>query len=103
MQYRVIVNPLTDPSIGTSAILCVRSLVAPVDLDPAFAVGALGEDHEGRILLPILRRREERAAVRELIIPVTTKDWLLILPYVLLVPTILGRERVQRVARLRRD
>jgi serine/threonine protein kinase len=43
-----------------------------------------------------------RAAVRELIIPVTTKDWLLILPYVLLVPTILGREQLQRLARLRR-
>jgi serine/threonine protein kinase len=40
-----------------------------------------------------------REAVRELIIPVTTKDWLLILPYVLLVPTILGREQLQRLAR----
>jgi hypothetical protein len=40
-----------------------------------------------------------RAAVRELIIPVTTKDWLLILPYLLLVPAILGREQWQRLAR----
>ncbi|HWZ92920.1 MAG TPA: serine/threonine-protein kinase, partial [Polyangiaceae bacterium] len=40
-------------------------------------------------------------AVRELIIPVTTKDWLLILPYVLLVPTLLGREQLQRLAHRR--
>ncbi len=40
-------------------------------------------------------------AVRELIIPVTTKDWLLILPYVLLVPALLGREHLQRLARRR--
>jgi serine/threonine protein kinase len=42
-----------------------------------------------------------RQAVRELIIPVTTKDWLLILPYVLLIPTILGREQLTRWARRR--
>jgi serine/threonine protein kinase len=42
-----------------------------------------------------------REAVRELIIPVTTKDWLLILPYVLLVPALLGREQLQRLARRR--
>ncbi|HTA90707.1 MAG TPA: hypothetical protein VK745_14050, partial [Polyangiaceae bacterium] len=42
-------------------------------------------------------------AVRELIIPVTTKDWLLILPYVLLVPALLGRERLQRLAQRRRS
>ncbi len=41
-------------------------------------------------------------AVRELIIPVTTKDWLLILPYVLLVPALLGRERLQRLAQRHR-
>src|SRR5450432_1941271 len=44
-----------------------------------------------------------KQAVRELIIPVTTKDWLLILPYVLLVPTILGLEQLQRLARRRRE
>jgi serine/threonine protein kinase len=42
-------------------------------------------------------------AVRELIIPVTTKDWLLILPYVLLIPMILGREQWQRLVRRRRE
>ncbi len=42
-----------------------------------------------------------RDAVRELIIPVTTKDWLLILPYVLLIPTILAREQLARLAHRR--
>jgi hypothetical protein len=30
------------------------------------------------------------------LIPVTSKDWLMILPYVLLVPMLLGRDYVQR-------
>jgi serine/threonine protein kinase len=42
----------------------------------------------------------QRADLHQLI-PVTTKDWLLMLPYVLLVPTLLGRDYVQRL-RLRR-
>jgi hypothetical protein len=37
----------------------------------------------------------QRAALYQLI-PVTTKDWLLMLPYVLLVPTVLTRDYVQR-------
>ena len=40
-------------------------------------------------------------SVRELPIPLTTKDWLLILPYVLLFPVLLLRDIVQR-RRLRR-
>jgi hypothetical protein len=38
----------------------------------------------------------QREALRELIVPVTTKDWLVILPYVLLVPLLLSRDAVQR-------
>lgn len=37
-----------------------------------------------------------REAIRELILPVTTKDWLVILPYALLVPVLLGRDHVQQ-------
>jgi hypothetical protein len=37
--------------------------------------------------------REE--AIRDLIVPVTAGDWLLILPYALLVPVLLGRDTVQ--------
>ncbi len=37
-----------------------------------------------------------REAVRELILPVTTKDWLVILPYALLVPVLLGRDHIQQ-------
>jgi serine/threonine protein kinase len=37
-----------------------------------------------------------RDAIRDLIIPVTSKDWLLILPYVLLIPALLFRDRAQR-------
>jgi hypothetical protein len=36
-----------------------------------------------------------REAIRELIVPVTTKDWLIILPYVLLMPVLLTRDQVQ--------
>jgi hypothetical protein len=36
-----------------------------------------------------------RAGLHQLI-PVTTKDWLVVLPYVLLVPTLLGRDYVQK-------
>jgi serine/threonine protein kinase len=43
----------------------------------------------------------QRDAIRELIVPVTTKDWLVILPYVLLVPLLLSRDAWQR-RRLRR-
>ena len=43
----------------------------------------------------------QREALRELIVPVTTKDWLVILPYVLLVPLLLSRDALQR-RRLRR-
>jgi serine/threonine protein kinase len=43
-----------------------------------------------------------REAIRELILPVTTKDWLIILPYALLVPVLLTRDQVQsRVLRRR--
>jgi serine/threonine protein kinase len=35
-------------------------------------------------------------ALRELPVPLTTKDWLLILPYVLLFPVLLSRDTVQR-------
>lgn len=35
-----------------------------------------------------------REAIRELILPVTTKDWLLILPYSLIVPVLLFRDRL---------
>jgi serine/threonine protein kinase len=35
-------------------------------------------------------------AVLHQLIPVTTKDWLVVLPYVLLVPTLLARDHVQR-------
>jgi serine/threonine protein kinase len=38
----------------------------------------------------------KRDALRELIVPVTTKDWLVILPYVLLVPLLLSRDALQR-------
>jgi hypothetical protein len=38
----------------------------------------------------------QRDALRELIVPVTTKDWLVILPYVLLVPLLLSRDALQR-------
>jgi hypothetical protein len=41
-----------------------------------------------------------RAGLHQLL-PVTTKDWLVLLPYVLLVPTLLGRDFVQKW-RLRR-
>ena len=41
-----------------------------------------------------------RAGLHQLL-PVTTKDWLVLLPYVLLVPTLLGRDSVQKW-RLRR-
>jgi hypothetical protein len=34
-------------------------------------------------------------------VPVTTKDWLVVLPYVLLVPMLMGRDFVQK-RRLRR-
>ena len=37
----------------------------------------------------------QRAGLHRLI-PVTTKDWLVVLPYVLLVPTLLGRDYVQK-------
>ncbi len=37
-----------------------------------------------------------REAIRELILPVTTKDWLVILPYALLVPVLLGRDHIQQ-------
>lgn len=37
----------------------------------------------------------QRDAIRELILPVTTRDWLLILPYALLVPLLLVRDRAQ--------
>ncbi len=37
----------------------------------------------------------QRTALHQLI-PVTTKDWLVVLPYVLLVPMLLGRDHVQR-------
>jgi len=43
----------------------------------------------------------QRDALRELIVPVTTKDWLVILPYALLVPLLLSRDALQR-RRLRR-
>jgi hypothetical protein len=43
----------------------------------------------------------QRDELRELIVPVTTKDWLVILPYVLLVPLLLSRDTLQR-RRLRR-
>ena len=42
----------------------------------------------------------QRAVLHQLI-PVTTKDWLVVLPYVLLVPMLLGRDYVQKV-RLRK-
>jgi hypothetical protein len=35
-------------------------------------------------------------AIRDLIVPVTTKDWLLILPYALCVPVLLLRDHIQR-------
>jgi len=37
----------------------------------------------------------QRAGLNQLI-PVTTKDWLVVLPYVLLVPTLLARDYVQK-------
>jgi hypothetical protein len=40
-------------------------------------------------------------AIRQLVMPVTTKQWLLILPYVLLVPVLLARDSVE-LALLRR-
>ena len=43
----------------------------------------------------------QRAALHQLI-PVTTKDWLVVLPYVLLVPVLLGRDVLQRWALRRR-
>jgi hypothetical protein len=43
----------------------------------------------------------QRDALREVIVGVTTKDWLVILPYVLLVPLLLSRDTLQR-RRLRR-
>jgi serine/threonine protein kinase len=41
-------------------------------------------------------------AIRDLVIPVTSKDWLLILPYVLLIPALLLRDRAQRWILMRR-
>jgi hypothetical protein len=38
----------------------------------------------------------QRDALREVIVPVTTKDWLVLLPYVLLVPLLLSRDTLQR-------
>jgi serine/threonine protein kinase len=38
----------------------------------------------------------QRSGLHQLI-PVTTKDWLVVLPYVLLVPMLLGRDHVQRL------
>ena len=38
----------------------------------------------------------QRDVLSELIVPVTTKDWLVILPYVLLVPLLLSRDALQR-------
>jgi hypothetical protein len=38
----------------------------------------------------------QRDALREVIVPVTTKDWLVILPYVLLLPLLLSRDALQR-------
>jgi hypothetical protein len=38
----------------------------------------------------------QRDALRDVIVPVTTKDWLVVLPYVLLVPLFLSRDAVQR-------
>jgi hypothetical protein len=35
-------------------------------------------------------------SIRDLPVPLTTKDWLLILPYVLLFPVLLSRDAVQR-------
>jgi hypothetical protein len=35
-------------------------------------------------------------SMRELPVPLTTKDWLLILPYVLLFPVLLSRDALQR-------
>jgi hypothetical protein len=35
-------------------------------------------------------------SVRDLPVPLTTKDWLLILPYVLLFPVLLSRDAIQR-------
>jgi serine/threonine protein kinase len=43
----------------------------------------------------------QRAAFHQLI-PVTTKDWLVVMPYVLLVPVLLGRDPLQRWALRRR-
>ena len=43
-----------------------------------------------------------RDAIRDLIIPVTSKDWLLILPYALLIPALLLRDRAQRWLLVRR-
>jgi hypothetical protein len=42
-----------------------------------------------------------RDALRELIVPVTSKDWLVILPYALLVPLLLSRDALQRRMLLR--
>jgi hypothetical protein len=40
-------------------------------------------------------------SMRDLPVPLTTKDWLLVLPYVLLFPVLLSRDTLQR-RRLRR-
>jgi hypothetical protein len=47
----------------------------------------------------------QQRALQELVLPVTTKGWLLILPYALLIPVLLLRDTVQRVVlqRRRRD
>jgi hypothetical protein len=44
----------------------------------------------------------QRQAIRELIMPVTTKNWLFILPYALLLPVLLTRDRIQRLVLRRR-
>jgi hypothetical protein len=45
----------------------------------------------------------QKNALRDLMMPVTTKSWLLILPYALLVPVLLTRDRLQRLVLRRRN
>jgi hypothetical protein len=47
--------------------------------------------------------RVDQRTIRELVLPVSTKGWLLILPYVLLVPVLLTRDGIQGFKETRRQ
>ena len=46
--------------------------------------------------------RVDQNTIRELVLPVSTKGWLLILPYVLLIPVLLTRDSIQGFKETRR-